>query len=208
VELSPPGVDTKRFHPNRDLIARRPFVLMVARLGDRRKNVSGLIRAFAYARMEHGVSHDLVLAGLSRPSAEDMKLISELGLESVVQIHSPVSRDDLVGLYQRADLFVSASFEEGLGLTLLEAMACGIPVVTTDTAGAEFILEGTDAGAIVPHGEQLTERFAEELARWCHDADLRSHAGEAALDRITDEFSDDVTARRFIETIADVGKSG
>jgi glycosyltransferase involved in cell wall biosynthesis len=201
VDLCPPGVDATLFHPDMSVVARRPFVLMVARLGDQRKNVGGLIRAFAHARAEHGVTHNLVLAGLSRPSDEDLKLISDLNLQSVVEIHSPVSRDDLVRLYQGADVFASLSFEEGLGLTFLEAMACAVPVVTTDTAGATFVLNGTDAGAIVSHGEQLTERFAEELARWCHDPGLRNHAGAAARVRVEEEFSDVVSSRRFIDAM-------
>lgn len=152
VELSPPGVDTDVFRPGRRDDQRRPYILLVARLGDARKNVAGLLRAYSQARAAAGVMHELVMAGLSAPAEDDLRLIDELGLGTVVDVRSPVSRTELVSLYQGADLFASASFEEGLGLTYLEAMSCGLPVVTTENAGAAFILAGSRAGTAIPFG--------------------------------------------------------
>lgn len=200
VELCPPGVDTDVFIPEATR-ASKPYVLQVARLGDPRKNIKGLIRAYARARSEHGVTQSLTLAGMSPPTASDLELIHELGLKSSIRIHSPVSAADLVKLYQGADLFVSTSFEEGLGLTFLEAMACEVPVVTTNTAGATFILDDSSAGAIVPFGEDLTERFAAELARWCHNEELRRSAGTAARERVISTFSNRVSSSQFVNAI-------
>ena len=83
-------------------------------------------------------------------------------------------------------------------------MACAIPVVATDTAGATFILHDLMAGAVVPHGPGLTERLALELARWCHDENLRKAAGVAARERVLATFSDHVTAEIFVNAIARV----
>ena len=203
VELCPPGVNTDVFCPA-ETLASKPYILMVARLDDARKNLDGLIRAYAQARENHGVTHDLVLAGMSSPSAKDFELIADLGLNTMIHVQSSLSQADLVKLYQEADLFVSASFEEGLGLTFLEAMACAVPVVTTDTAGATFILHDSLAGAVVPHGQRLTERLALELARWCHDEALRKVAGAVARKRVMSTFSEHVTAQRFVRAIAGV----
>lgn len=204
VQLCPPGVDTDLYSPA-ETVVLRPYVLMVARLGDARKNVSGLIRAYARARTMHGVKQDLVLAGLSAPSNDDLRLIQELELQSSVVVRSPVSQAELVDLYQGADLFASASFEEGLGLTFIEAMACGIPVVTTDTAGGVFVLADSGAGAVVPHGDGLMERLAVEIARWCHDEELRRSAGYVARLRALEVFSEAVTSQKFVDAIIGVG---
>ena len=203
VELCPPGVDTDAFRPGPGL-HRRPYVLLVARLGDTRKNVSGLLRAFARAKAVGSFEYDLVLAGLSPPRSEDMALIKELELGSSLEIRSPVSKPELVDLYQGADLFVSASFEEGLGLTYLEAMACGLPVVTSENAGAAFIFDQFPVGAMVTLDDNFTEAFAVELARWCQDADLRRTAGKAARELVESRFSKQVTACAFIEAIESV----
>lgn len=200
VEICPPGVDSERFAPGIQLAAQ-PYILMVARLSDPRKNLSGLICAYAMAREKHGITHHLVLAGLSGPTDSDLRLINELNIESSVHIHSPVSETELVRLYQEADLFASASFEEGYGLTFLEAMSCAVAVITTITAGSSFILGDSSAGALLPQGQDLTDRFAAELGRWCNDADLRRRGGEAARARVLSNFSDSVTARRIVEVI-------
>ena len=102
-ELCPPGIDTQTFKPGPGG-DRSPYILFVARLGDSRKNVSGLLRAFSRARHLGGVTQNLVLAGLSAPSADDLGLVDELGLSSAVEVLSPVTKVELVALYQGADL--------------------------------------------------------------------------------------------------------
>ncbi|TFD17783.1 glycosyltransferase family 4 protein [Cryobacterium sp. TMT2-23] len=203
VQLSPPGVDTEFFRPG-VIQSEQPYVLMVARLGDPRKNVQGLIRAYSHAREQYGLTQDLVLAGLSRPDQDATQQIIDSNVGSYVRIQSPVSQAELVSLYQGADLFVSTSFEEGLGLTYLEAMACGIPVITADTAGAQYILRDSMAGEIVAHGDQFTERFASAVSRWCLDPAHRRAAGSAARQRVMVAFSEQVTAQRLIESIREV----
>jgi D-inositol-3-phosphate glycosyltransferase len=201
VQLLAPGVDTSEFVPH-IRSDEAPYILMIGRLADPRKNVGALIRSYALARSDHRVTHRLVLGGLTEPSAQEIHLIAELGLAEHIDIHSPVSRADLVGLYQDADVFVSASLEEGLGLTYLEAMACNVPIVTTDTAGAAYILgEGPDAGSIVPHGADFEVRFAAEISRWCHDPVLREAAGAAARRLAETKFSKDAASQSFVDAI-------
>ena len=207
-ELLPPGVDTEKFRPG-PKGATPGYVLMVGRLADARKNIGDLIRAFAEAREVYGISQNLVLAGLSQPRPNEIGLIRELGLDAVVQIISPVPDEDLVRLYQGADVFASTSHEEGLGIAFLEAMACGIPVITTNTAGALLILGESRAGTIVSHGPGFVGRFAKELAHWCGDAKLRARAGAMAREEAVAAYSTQHLARRFIDAFRRVsGKSG
>lgn len=206
-ELCPPGIDTQTFKPGPGG-DRSPYILFVARLGDSRKNVSGLLRAFSRARHLGGVTQNLVLAGLSAPSADDLGLVDELGLSSAVEVLSPVTKVELVALYQGADLFASASFEEGLGLTYLEAMSCGLPVVTTNNAGAAFILDSSSAGSMVELGDDLVEALATELVRWCKDDTLRRTAGRAARELSVSRFSSEAAARAFINAIENAEGSG
>lgn len=202
VLLRPPGVDTDDFRPG--VRSDIPYILTVARLDDLRKNVSGLLRAFARARELDDIPHKMILAGGSPPSGEDFALMADLGLQTVVEVQSPVSAAELLTLYQGADLFVSASFEEGLGLTYLEAMACGVPVVTTKNAGAEFILDGSSAGATIRFGQNFLDEFAAELARWCLDDELRTLASLEARELVVGRFSTRDAARAFIEAIQTV----
>ena len=114
-----------------------------------------------------------------------MQQITDSNLEYHVQNQSPVSQAELISSYQGADLFASTSFEEGLGLTYLEAMA----------------------GEIVALGEQMTERFAYALSRRCLETDLRRAAGSAARECFLAAFSEQVTTRRLIDSIAEAAGS-
>ena len=137
-ELCPPGIDTQTFKPGPGG-DRSPYILFVARLGDSRKNVSGLLRAFSRARHLGGVTQNLVLAGLSAPSADDLGLVDELGLSSAVEVLSPVTKVELDSpstrgrtcSHRRRSRRARASHT-------WKRCRCGLPVVTTNNAGAAF----------------------------------------------------------------------
>src|SRR5690606_5443799 len=134
VELRSPGIDTTLFTPApADPGGGVGYLLMVGRLDDPRKDLPTLLRAYSIARECFDVAQRLVLAGRYAPSAEDTRLLRKLKLEEHVDVRTGVSTAELVELYQRADLFVLSSAEEGLGMVLLEAMAAGLPVVSTAT---------------------------------------------------------------------------
>ncbi|MCS6803206.1 MAG: glycosyltransferase family 1 protein [Chloroflexota bacterium] len=115
-----------------------------------RKNVPGLLRA--YARLRD--APPLLLAG--RPGwleNEVERLISSLGLEGRVVFCWGPSQDDLVHLYNGASLFVFPSFYEGFGFPVLEAMACGTPVVSSN-AGALAEVTGEGGLQVDPRDEE------------------------------------------------------
>lgn len=133
-----------------DLPARHglhaPYVLSVCSLVPR-KNIDGLLRAFAQLVEQHDLPHSLALAGKSGWKAEQLRaLADELGIGKRVRFLGFVPDADLVQLYNQATLFVYPSKYEGFGLPLLEAMSCGVPVVTAnrsataEVAGAAAVL--------------------------------------------------------------------
>lgn len=104
-------------------------VLYVGRL-DPYKNVPGVVRTFARVRALHGGEVRLRIVGPQDPRyPEARELARELGVESWIDWAGYVSDGELVAAYQQADVFVLQSKYEGFGLTVLEAMACGTPVV-------------------------------------------------------------------------------
>lgn len=142
-------VDTALFHP--DPTARRPgrapYLLYTGRINDPRKNIGMLLRAFARVRT---VRPDLrlVLAGES-PGAGVTRALVETGLGDAVHFvgHQPVPA--LIALYQEAELFVLPSLQEGFGISMLEALACGAPVVATRCGGPESVLIDGVTGRLV-----------------------------------------------------------
>lgn len=129
------------------------------------KNVSTLISAYSYVAKALGEEYPLILAGnkpdqVSAVFPDYDAIIEHLGLEKFVRWVGPIDQGDKVALYRNAETFVFPSLFEGFGLGPLEAMACGTPVVTTNSTSlpevvgaAAFTVNGNDpremAGAII-----------------------------------------------------------
>jgi len=134
----------------------KPFVLFVSSLW-RYKNCHGLLRAWAVARNEVG-DRQLAIVGPARDeeyAAELHSLAAELGIAGDVVFVGGVPIQETVGFYRAADVFVYPSFNETWGLPILEAMACGCPVVTSDTSsmpevagGAALLADPNDPASI------------------------------------------------------------
>ncbi|HEY3342008.1 MAG TPA: glycosyltransferase family 1 protein, partial [Anaerolineae bacterium] len=110
------------------------------------KNISNLLRAYAMVAGE--IPHPLVMAGFLRwKFTGDLQLIDTLGLKDRVIFTNYVPPEDIPALYNLADIFVFPSIYEGFGLPILEAMACGCPVITSTTGYAPEV--AGNAGLLV-----------------------------------------------------------
>jgi glycosyltransferase involved in cell wall biosynthesis len=113
------------------------------------------------------------------------RLAAELRIAG--QVHFPGYRAHLLPIYGSFDLFVLSSRREGLPNSILEAMAVGLPVVTTDVAGtSELVLDG-HTGYVVPQGD--IERLAHAMVTLVADPKLRQRMAQAGRERIEREFS-------------------
>jgi glycosyltransferase involved in cell wall biosynthesis len=112
-------------------------------------------------------------------------LAQDLGFAD--RLHFTGYRGDLLKVYAGFDCFMMTSRREGLPNSLLEAMALGLPVVTTDVAGAkELVLDGA-TGFVRPQGD--VEGLGLALRRLAGDEALRRRLGQAGRQRVVDEFS-------------------
>jgi glycosyltransferase involved in cell wall biosynthesis len=111
--------------------------------------------------------------------------IKDLGLERHVLLTG--FRNDAVGLQKSFDVFVMSSITEGLGSAMLDAMACGTPVVATRAGGIpEAIVDGQSGLLVPPHDE---DALAHAIVQLLRDPDLRKRLGAAARARVVAEFS-------------------
>ncbi|GIV91225.1 MAG: glycosyl transferase family 1 [Patescibacteria group bacterium] len=112
---------------------RWPYLLCVGNI-EPRKNIVRLIEAFAIIR-RHGWPHHLIVVGKGGPLSGPIYQASvRLGLTDFVHFTGFIDNHDLAALYAGADAFVYPSLYEGFGLPVIEAMACGCPVVTSNVA--------------------------------------------------------------------------
>jgi len=112
-------------------------------------------------------------------------LATELGIAE--RVHFPGYRAHLLPVYGSFDLFVLSSRREGLPNSVLEAMAVGLPVVTTDVAGTSELVLDSQTGYVVPQGD--IDRLAHAMVTLVADKQLRQYMGQAGRERIERKFS-------------------
>ncbi|MGI9625373.1 MAG: glycosyltransferase family 4 protein, partial [Longimicrobiales bacterium] len=130
------------------------YILCVGRLADARKNVELLFRAYHRVRTRLPDPPRLVLAGRSAPGEQAWQVADGLGIRDWIDYVASPSDSQLVELYQGARLLALSSDEEGLGLVVLEAMACGLPVVSTRCGGPEETVVDGETGLLTPMGQE------------------------------------------------------
>jgi len=208
VRYAPPGIDTRTFRPAGDRnLDRDPFVLCVGRLDDPRKNIDLLLDAYLLLPAELRSAQRLVLAGSAAPPESFWARVESVGLTSCVGFVSQPSSEELVALYQNASMFVLPSDEEGFGVVLLEAMACGIPVVSTRSGGPDGIITDGVDGYLVACGDAAA--MSDRIAQLHRDAELNRAMGRRCRATAERRFSEDSAGKAFLDVWESLlGKSG
>ena len=190
-----PGVDTDLFRPAS--YAAGGHILSVGRFSDPRKDVRTLFRAYGLLRRAVADAPRLVLAGLTLPTREDWEFASSLQIAEFVETHRNVPPERLADLYRGACMFVLSSTEEGLGLGIMEAMASGLPVVSTRCGGPETTVADGETGYLTPVADApaMAARMRELLA----DPDLCSGMGARARRIAEEKFSLAAAGRVIVE---------
>ena len=139
------GIDIKEYKEEE----KEEYILYLGTL-EPRKNIEGIIRAYSILKKE-GFSHKLIVAGKKGWKYKGLfKLIKNLGLKENIDYKGYVDEKEKMALLGKASVFVWPSFAEGFGLPLVEAMASGTPVVTSNCSTMPEVIG--DAGVLVnPH---------------------------------------------------------
>jgi len=157
-------------------------IVTVARLS-LEKDIANLVRAVAAAaRDELGLRVEIAGNGPCLP--ELVQLVADLGVEERVAFLGQVR--DVPALLARASLFVLPSRSEGISLTLLEAMACGLPTVATRVGGNPEVVLDEETGLLVPSGDPVA--LAEALLRIRRDPERGLRMGQAGRRRVERHF--------------------
>ena len=197
------GVDLEAFGATDRRGTRSLRLLCVGRLIERKGQDQLLRSLHALRALGMDVRLELVGEGDARPSLE--QLAEALGLQNAVHFAGYVPRDRIAAVYGASDIFVLPSFNEGMSVATLEAMASGLPVVVTRVGGVdELVAEGVN-GLTFDWGD--IGAMTECLQRLAADAALRSRMGGASRDRAA-AFSWDRMTRELLGIIAEVKSSG
>ncbi|HXG39917.1 MAG TPA: glycosyltransferase [Candidatus Limnocylindrales bacterium] len=203
ISIIPCGFDPAEFGPMSRPLARlelgldpaERILLQLGRLVPR-KGVDNVIRALALLEREQGTTARLlVVGGANRePDPERdpelgrlMRIAHEEGVAERVVFVGRRDRHELKAYYNAADVFISTPWYEPFGITPLEAMACGTPVVGSNVGGIKFTVRDAETGYLVPPNDP--DALAERIAHLYRHPKLLAVFGRQAIRRVNDLFT-------------------
>lgn len=176
-------------------------IITVSRLVEK-NGLADLIRAMNFIEINYLEPAKLLIVGDAEPHIsleKDLKkLTQELGLNSKVIFTGVVRNEDVPRYLSLADVFVRPSLSEGLGISFLEAMASGLPVIATPVGGIPDFLEDGKTGLFCKVGD--AEDIGRKIVTMLNDSSLRERIVVNAKRLIEERYTWDIIAQRFIIT--------
>lgn len=201
--IVPPGISLEEF--NRYLTSDvettirmkynlpEKYILYLGTL-EPRKNVETIIKAFALFK-KHETNIKLVLTGNNGWKYEGIyKLVQDLDLEADIVFTGYVDENDKWAIYKMSELFVFPSLYEGFGMPVLEAMACGIPVITSNCSSLPEVV-GEKGCMVNPYD---AEKMSEYMFKIISDKSYRNFLIQYGLERAK-SFTWDISAKKMID---------
>ncbi len=192
VEVWPYPIDTSHFVPARQIYTpQKPSFVFVGRANDPRKRIELFVQA---CKELHTIAPQLDFTATVVSSEFSLKE------KPTFQIHhlSEVSDDNLIELYQSSTALLVTSEQEGLGIAAMEAMACGLPVISSRCGGPETFIVDSKTGFFV---EDDPKAFANAMLQLASDERMRQSFGSESRHRIERDFSEQVWNAKFEEML-------
>ncbi len=196
LHILPLGVDTHVFYPEPEaqVTAEKFIILYVGRI-DPLKGVQYLLEAFRRLHLPHA---ELWLVG---PVVEEMKPLLSKYLGENVRYFGAKSHSELRLFYNRSSIVVFPTLLDSFGMVILEAMACGKPVIATTHSGAPDIFTGEEGKLIPPASVEALMQALEEAYQ---QPDCRAAAGRAAYQRIQTDYTLQAYVNRVMKHLSKI----
>jgi glycosyltransferase involved in cell wall biosynthesis len=196
LEIGPLGVDPQRFSPRRFRLSPTRFeILCVGRLVPSKGQLVLIAAIERLVKTKPSLRVRLVGDGPERESLE--RAIAAANLGSYIVLEGSVNQDRIQEFYRQADIFVLASFAEGIPVVLMEAMAMEIPCISTFVAGIPELIRNETDGILVPPSDDLA--LASAINRLIEDSALRHRLGVAARRRVMEKYDLDRSVTHLAE---------
>jgi glycosyltransferase involved in cell wall biosynthesis len=194
ISIIPFGVDTEVFKPARSIERQEDCEILYAGSLYPLKGVHDLIRAIANVR-KHGLKAYLTIVGEGQQKEALTALTRTLGIEKHVKFEGFASYSKMPQYYQHSDIFCFPTLGEPFGKAVIEAMACGKPVITTNVGGPSEIIQDKLDGILVPPSNP--EAIAKQITRLIGNKDERRRLGERARETAVNRFSWSTIAEKY-----------
>lgn len=198
------GVDTNKFYPSvknkssRDTNEESIKLLFVSRLIER-KGLQFVIPRLKDIEKKSHKKVSLLIVG-DGPYREELQKIAEIHeCKDMICFVGQKDKTELLSYYQQADIFILPSKKEGMPNVVLEAMACGLPIVMTPCEGSEELV--SDNGMISP-----IDTFADMITKLCINAELRRDMGQNSLASVEKNFQWKSVGRKYMNVFEMIEK--
>ncbi len=193
--IVPGATNVNQFKPAQPIGAlREPARLLYHGRVDQRKGVLDFVRA-GRQLLDTGESVRLIISGIGPDAEAARRLVSELKMTEQTDFLGAVPYHEAARVYARGDLFVSPTYAEGFSNTILEAMASGLPIVSTRTVGVVDCLEDGVNAALVEPGD--VDALAQATQRMLYDETYRVGLAQRAYEEVLSKYSWPVVAERL-----------
>ena len=193
IKVIPGGVDTSFFKPSKNKSKNKEVVILgVGRL-IKRKGFNYLIEALSNIKEER---FQLWLAGDGPEKTSLISLAEKKGILSKVKFLGIKDKNEMLKIYQKADIFCLPSLNEGMSNAILEAMACSLPIITTNTPGAKELINNNGNGHIAK--QRNVKDIADKLKSLIINKELREKMGKKSI-KIVEKFSFKTLQRSYLK---------
>lgn len=202
--IVPGATDIERFQPKRDRelgeLSDPPCFMYHGRV-DVRKGLLELIDAMGGVHKTRPDAQ-LIISGIGPDLVQAQQYAEAVGLSQVIEFLGYTDYATAPSVYHRGDIFVSPTYSEGFSNTILEAMASGLPVISTDTIGVVDCIEQGQNGLLVPI--KSVSVLQDAMLRLLNDAPLRQSVALQALRDVQEKYSWPVVADLIIDAYKNV----
>ncbi len=184
------GIDLNRFRPNSHQPGKEFIILTVGRLVEK-KGHDVLIRAVSILR-DKRLPVRLQIVGKGMMRSELDQLIRKLKLQNTVDMLGPLTQSETLERLQEADIFALACIvaadgnRDGLPVSIVEALSCGVPVITTDVTGNREVIDNNFNGLLIARSDPV--EFAKAIEKLVNDKTLRSRLAASARPSVIQKF--------------------
>lgn len=177
------GINSSDFHHLDDSKNESPAKLLFVGAAGKLKGERDLVNALSLVK-QRGLSFRVAFAGYGVDQLRNR--LGELGLSDLVDHLGPVATNERIGHFQNADIFVLPTYAEALPISVIEAMACGVSIITTPVGGIPEIIEDGKHGLFIAPGD--VNGLADKICLLIENEPLRKSLGANARDRARNEL--------------------
>jgi len=205
IKIIPNGIDSDIYFPRDDKNSKNNGVvaLFVGRL-NAQKGLDILLKALDSIKTSLPDNFRIIFVGDGPEEGKLKNIATKLNIDKFIEFTGWVDREELPDVYRKANIFILPSRYEGMPNALAEAIATGLPVITTDIPGCTTLVKDGENGFIIPfdkNGDPELNKLINCIISLINDYGLRQRMGLRSRE-IAKQFTWDITAERFIKSFS------